>query len=68
MVGDPDSIQQGDEVPRVSNFYLRCKSGRRTPLPERSRVHEREGIEEAGHPHNQATNDERSEPRSHCGV
>ena len=68
LVGDPDSIQRGDEVPAVSNFCLRCRFGRRTPLPERSRVHDREGIGEAGHPHNQPTNDERSEPRSHCEV
>ena len=67
LVGDPDSIQRGDEVPAVSNLCLYCKSGRCIPLPERSRVYDREGIGEASHPHNQPANDERSKPKS-CEV
>ena len=67
LVGDPDSIQRGDEVPAVSNFCLCCKSGRCIPFLKRSRIHDQEGIGEAGHLHNRLANDERSEPRS-CGV
>ena len=54
-------------MPAVSNFCLCCKSGRCIALPERSRVHDQEGIGEAGHPHNRPANDEQLEPRS-CGV